>query len=125
MAFTDDFLELMPDIVGIEAYGGEDEFGDPLPYGPLTLFQCRIVGKGLSVRRQASEDDTVIYDIYLDVREDPFRTFTTKDRITLPPDQGFLDLTPEIFTVGRFPDEDNEPHHIKLQCGWMYHRQGQ
>jgi len=125
MSFEEDFLELMPDVVGIQAYMGEDHHGDPLPYGPMTAFRCRIVGKGLSLRRTASEDDTVIYDIYLDVREDPFRTFTTDDKVILPPNQGFPDETPVIFSVGRYPDEDSRPHHVKLQCGWMYHRQGQ
>jgi hypothetical protein len=121
--FEDDFLELMPDIVGIEAWSGDDEFGDPRPFGPLTLFNCRIVGKGIALRRQFGEDETVIYDIYLDVREDPFRVFTLQDRITLPPSQGFQDQTPVIFAVGRYPDEDKEPHHILIQAGWMYHRQ--
>jgi hypothetical protein len=125
MAFTKDFLELMPHIVGIEAYGGEDHSGDPLPYGPLTPFRARVVGKGIALRRTAAEDDTVIYDIYLDVSEDPFRLFHPQDRITLAPGEGYRDEHPEIFSIGRYPDEDYKPHHVKIQCGWMYHRQGQ
>jgi hypothetical protein len=46
------------------------------------------------------------------------------DMIVLPEDEAWIDRTPEIFALGRMTDEDGH-HHTKIQCGWMYHRQGQ
>lgn len=95
-------------------------------------FRCRITGKALSIRHRMTEEDTVIFDIYVYPfpilaaggfdYDTPTEVFRTTDRITLPDDQAFIDTTPLIFAVGRETDELGH-HHVKLQCGWMYHRQ--
>lgn len=117
-----EFLELMPDYVKIYPFTGTYDFeGNPIRATEGVEYRARIVGKGLSVRRRSDEEDTVIYDVYIDAGNDVIRM---EDKIELPPDQAWIDTTPEIFTVGRFSDEFGM-HHTKIQCGWMYHRQGQ
>ena len=117
-----EFLELMPDYVRIYPFLGTYDFeGKPQRATTPVEYPARIVGKGLAVRRKQDEEDTVIYDVYIDAGEDVIRM---EDQIELPPNQAWIDTTPEIFTVGRFSDE-NGIHHTKIQCGWMYHRQGQ
>lgn len=116
-----DFLDLMPYVFAIARHLGTDFDGnsqyDPVPF----TYRCRIVGKGLALRRQFSEELTVIVDIYFDPGNEEF---TAKDQVYLPPSQAFMDETPVIFSIGRFPDDEGH-HHVKIQCGWMYHRQGQ
>ena len=115
-----EFLEMMPHRVKISPYLGDDFNGDP-QFGQPTEYQCRIVGKGIALRRRSDEDDTVIYDIYLDAGDDVIKT---EDKIELPPDAAWIDQTPLIFAVGRYTDDEGI-HHTKVQCGYMYHRQGQ
>lgn len=117
-----EFLELMSDYVKIYPWLGTYDFeGNPQRAADPIEYQARIVGKGLAVRRRADEEDTVIFDVYIDPKDDVIRL---EDKIELPPDAAWMDTTPEIFTVGRFTD-DKGLHHTKIQCGWMYHRQGQ
>lgn len=123
-----DFLDLMPHIVTIQPWLSEDFHGGD-SYGDPVRYIARVVGKGIALRRREGEEDTVIYDIYIGALENgepvPETTvFTTRDKITLPADQGLQDETPLIFSIGRFPDEKGQ-HHTKIQCGFMYHRQGQ
>lgn len=121
MSFEKEFHELMPHSIIIEPYTGES-FRGVKTYGPPKPYEhCRIVGKGLSLRTTAQEQDTVVFDIYVDAGTDVIKI---EDRLTLPADQAWLDQTPEIFAVARETDEDGH-HHTKIQCGWMYHRQGQ
>ena len=121
MAFELDFLDMMPHTVAVERWTGQDFHSvdqyEPEPY----TYRCRIVGKGIAIRRQGGEEDAIIVDIYADTRGDRIQM---QDRITLPSHAAWLDLTPVIFSVGNFTDEDGF-HHTKVQCGWMYHRQGQ
>lgn len=134
MAFELEFLELMPHVVKVFPYLGEDFYGDPQhDMENPRRYRCRIVGKGLALRTKMSDQETVIYDIYVGPRLDENDqivpnssgdAFHIEDKIVLPPDQVFTDQTPVIFAVGRFPD-DTGHHHTKIQCGWMYHRQGQ
>lgn len=133
MAFEPDLLELMPHVVRVQSFLGEDFRGEK-SYGPeIKRYRSRIVGKGIALRTRAAEQDTVIYDIYIGPRilddgtldftavADPFRI---EDKLTLPDDLAWSDQTPEIFAVARETDEEGH-HHTKIQCGWMYHRQGQ
>lgn len=115
-----EFLGMMPHTVTVEPYVADDFHGNPT-YGEAKSYACRIVGKGLSLRRREGEENTVVFDLYLDAGPD---VITTEDRVTLPDDAAFIDRTPEIFSVGKYTD-DNGHHHTKIQCGWMYHRQGQ
>lgn len=115
-----EFLELMPHTVMISPFlgrdfDGVDQFGDPVEY------RARIAGKGIALRRRSDEDDTVIFDVYIDAGDNIIRT---EDKIELPPDAAWIDETPLIFSVGRYTD-DRGVHHTKIQCGYMYHRQGQ
>lgn len=120
MSFEAEFLEMMPHEITLEPWLEQDFHGAD-SYGPPRTYRCRIVGKGIALRRRDQEDTTVIFDIYAHTGGDVVKI---EDRITLPDDQAFLDRTPEIFAVGRFTDEQGH-HHTKIQCGWMYHRQGQ
>jgi hypothetical protein len=117
-----DFLDMMPDRItvlrftGVGFHGGK-EYDEANP----REYQCRIVGKGIALRRTETEDSALIVDIYADTGND---TLTLDDKITLPADPAWIDSTPEIFSIGRYTDEEGQ-HHTKIQCGWMYHRQGQ
>jgi len=134
MAFELEFLELMPHIVTVIPYTGEDFFGDPVyDVDNPRRYRARIVGKGLALRTKLSDQETVIYDLYIGPRLDDDDQiiqdssgdiFRIEDKIVLPPDEVYTDQTPLIFAIGRFPD-DTGHHHTKIQCGWMYHRQGQ
>ena len=122
MSFEKDFLDMMPHTITILNYLRDDFSGAPVydEDNPRT-YRCRIVGKGISLRTRQGEDDTVIFDIYADMKGDPLKQ---EDKIVLPADVAWNDQTPLIFAIGRYPDEDSH-HHVKIQCGWMYHRQGQ
>lgn len=119
--FEDDFLELMPHTVNIYQYTGQDEDTRPIHNPvPLTL-RARITGKILSLRRFEKEDTTVVFDVYVKSGDN---VITTRDKLELPNDAVWVKGFPVIFAVARISDEDGH-HHTKLQCGWMYHRQGQ
>lgn len=120
MAFEAEFLTMMPHTVTVEPFLGVDRFNAP-SYGPAAIFRARIVGKVISLRRSEKEDASGIFDVYLDAGAS---VFTVDDRLTLPADAAWVDATPIIFAVARATDESGH-HHVKLQCGFMYHRQGQ
>lgn len=126
------FLRMMPHTIQRAPETGRT-FKNVKSYGDDESFRCRITGKVLALRRNISEEDTVIFDIYICPYpvvdgviqwSAPVAIFRVTDRITLPDDQAFIDQTPVVFAVGRLTDEKGH-HHVKLQCGWMYHRQGQ
>lgn len=123
MSFEAEFLELMPDEVEVMHHLGQDFEGNDLYTIPPKKYRCRIVGKGIALRKRFSEESTVIFDIYIPAPPGG-QKFTIEDQVILPDDEAWIDRTPQLFAVGRFPDQDGH-HHIKLQCGWMYHRQGQ
>lgn len=119
--FEDEFLTMMPHEIEVNHHLGQDFEGNDVYADAPVLYQCRIVGKGIALRRRFGDDMTVIYDIYVHAGNN---VFTTEDQVILPEDEAWVDRTPIIFAVGRYTDEDGH-HHVKLQCGWMYHRQGQ
>lgn len=131
MSFEAEFLSMMPYEVLVAPFVGLDRNNEP-SYGEDVRFKARIVGKVISLRRSEREDATPVFDVYLggiirpDGRIVPVGNIllTTNDRVTLPPNEGWVDETPIIFAVARATDEDGH-HHVKLQCGFMYHRQGQ
>lgn len=122
--FEDDFLELMPDTLQVEHWDGvsRDAEGQPSNFSAVEPYRCRIAGKAVTLRRPMEEQDGIIYDIWL-YNHDQAR-FRQEDRITLPVSFQFLQEPVVIFTVGSFGDQDGQ-HHVKIQCGWQYHRQGQ
>lgn len=127
MSFEDEFLDLMPHEVQVQHWLGEDFEGNDIFAATAQRYQCRIAGKGIALRKQFSEDTTVIFDIWLDPHPlggGPLATFKTEDKVTLPDDVAWIDRTPVLFAVARLTDDEGH-HHVKLQCGWMYHRQGQ
>lgn len=111
----------MPHTIEVLHHLGSDFEGEDVYADAPVEYRCRIVGKGIALRRRFGEDQTVIYDIYV---HSGSNVFTTEDKVILPEDAVWTDQTPLIFAVGRYTDEDGH-HHTKLQCGWMYHRQGQ
>lgn len=134
--FESEFLELMPHIISVRHVGAYTVYGvpDPNGYSVAKHYYCRITGKKLSLRRRDGEEDTVIYDVWarpwpIGAKPTELSTFTVHDKVILP-DDGTFDsvigsrVDPIIFATERVSDEDGY-HHIKLQFGWMYHRQGQ
>jgi len=122
MAMEREFLEFMPYTVVVHRFLSMDFTGNKVyDTAHPKSYRARIVGKGLSLRRHQGEEDTVVFDIYMDTGNDVIHM---EDQIILPDDEVWIDQTPEIFSVGRFPDDVGH-HHTKIQCGWMYHRQGQ
>lgn len=121
MSFEKDFLDLMPHTVKIYRAGPPNFNDEPTYPDPPKVYRARIVGKGLVLRDRQGQQDTVVFDVYIDMGDD---VVTQEDKIELPADLAWMDSTPEIFSVGRYDDEEGH-HHTKIQCGWMYHRQGQ
>ncbi len=39
---ADDLLDLMPHHITLEAFGGKDDHGDPLPYGPVRTYHAYV-----------------------------------------------------------------------------------
>lgn len=124
MAFESEFLELMPHTIGVEHWDGAsyDQQGRPSGFGATVNYRCRISGKAVAVRRSTDEQEAVIYDIW--VYNHASSRFYQEDRVTFPVSFMFSQDRPSIFTIGSYTDQDSQ-HHVKLQCGWMYHRQGQ
>lgn len=121
MAFEEDFLEFMIDTVTIEPYLYMDAKKAKV-YGPAVSFAARISGKGVSLRRFDKEEFANIVDVWINAGD---VVITVNDRLTLPVANGvWVDRTPAIFAIGRYTDQDGQ-HNVKVQCGWMYHRQGQ
>lgn len=131
MSFEAEFLDFMPFTVAVAPFIGLDR-NNEASYGADVNYRARIVGKVISLRRSEKEDATPVFDVYLGgiVNLDGSITpvgntlFTTNDKVTLPVNQGWVDETPIIFAVARATDDEGH-HHVKLQCGFMYHRQGQ
>lgn len=121
MAFEREFLSMMPHTVTVAPFVSRDAYGVPI-YGPAVAYRARITGKALALRRGDRMDDTVVFDVYLDVSQGA--VITVEDQLTLDGDGAWTKNQPIIFTVARVSDEDGH-HHVKLQCGWTYHRQGQ
>ena len=122
MSIEPEFFEMMDDMITLVPFLNFDFHGEAV-YDTANprFYRCRIVGKGLSIRRREGEEDAIIVDIYADTGGD---RLTLQDMIVLPEDDAWIDRTPVIFSLGRFKD-DISHHHTKIQCGWMYHRQGQ
>lgn len=120
MGFEPEFLTMMPDTVTIEPCTGRDTYNDKV-FGPAVSYRARITGKILALRRDVTEDLSVIFDVYIYSNGN---RVTPEDRLTLPATGEWVDRTPMIFAVAHYTDPDGR-HHTKVQCGWMYHRQGQ
>jgi hypothetical protein len=127
VAFDRQFLDFMPDTVQIAPFISYDRF-KVAAYGPAVTYQARISGKMVALRRADKQEDANIMDVWIGARVDGLPLGTTRitieDQLTLPNVAAYPDFTPVIFTVGRWTDDTGQ-HHIKVQCGWMYHRQGQ
>jgi len=124
MALEPEFLELMRHTILVEHWDGvsRDESGQPSAWGAAVSYRCRVAGKVVTLRRVDSAQDAIIYDIWLRNHTDAH--FREEDRVTLPTELQFRQEYPSIFTIGVF-DDTVGLHHVKLQCGWQYHRQGQ
>jgi len=120
MSFDLDFLDMMKDTVIIAPFTGIDTYNRPT-FGAAVSYRARIAGKDIALRAPTSENNTPIFDIWVYSRG---VLITIDDKLTLPNDPAWRDRTPVIFAVGAYTDEDST-HHAKIQCGWMYHRQGQ
>lgn len=133
MSFELDFLSMMPHTITMKPRIDFDIHGEP-SYGPEVQYRCRITGKFIPLRSATMQSDTPIFDIYCGAKVDPddpnnFISMTNEvigveDFIQLPNDPAWIDGTPEIFAIARETDDDGH-HHVKIQCGWKYHRQGQ
>lgn len=125
MSWDPDFEDMLPHTIEIQAWDGTyTENGQPNHNPTAVSYSARVSGKKISARRAESEGDNQdIFDIWFTASAGT--KITVNDKVTLPNEQVFSeDRTPVIFAVGRIADEDGQ-HHVKLQCGWRYHRQGQ
>jgi len=126
MAWDKQFLSMFPHTVTVQAWNGSyDENGQPLHTGSAIVeYPARVSGKKISSRRVESEGDNQdIFDVWLHATGAV--KFTVNDKLTLPDEVVFSEnRVPNIFAIGRVSDDDGQ-HHVKLQCGWRYHRQGQ
>jgi len=120
MAFESEFLSMMPHTVTVAPFVSRDKYNIPT-YGPPVAFRARITGKILSIRKSDKSDESVIFDVYIQAGT---TRITAQDQLILDGDPAWVDGTPVIFAVARSTDDDGH-HHVKLQCGWQYHRQGQ
>lgn len=122
MSFDPDFWSLMPDTLRIEPWAGQDTYGAAV-YGPPADFPCRVSGKAVSLRKSGGSDRTPIFDIWA-CTGDTF--ISNSDRVTILGNDPRWSQEGKIllFAVGQYTD-DGGMHHTKLQCGFMYHRQGQ
>lgn len=128
MSFEREFLEFMPHVVAVFAKTGTDRHGAAVHASTGVAYRCRISGKVVSLRRSDKEDVGSILDVWLGARVDelPLGTspITIADKVELPNESIWFDRYPVVFAVGHYTDPQGL-HNIKLQCGWMYHRQGQ
>jgi hypothetical protein len=124
MSFEPEFLEMMVNTVTVEHWDGvsQDQSGEPSNFSAPVSYRCRIAGKAVALRRPDNTQEAIIFDCWL-YNHDAAQ-FRQADRITIPPSFQFMPGRPSIFTVGSFGDTDTQ-HHVKLQFGWQYHRQGQ
>jgi hypothetical protein len=126
MAFDRSFLKLMDAVVTVAPFISYDRGNQPT-YGPAVEFHARVSGKLVSLRRSEKQDWASIMDVWLGPRVDggdePVK-ITLQDQLILPDEPVWVDRYPVIFAIGRYTD-DTAHHHAKLQCGSMYHRQGQ
>lgn len=120
MAFETEFLEFMQETITIETFLYQNAEKVKV-YGPARSYRARISGKGISLRRSEKEELASIVDVWLYAGND---AISVNDRLTLPDNGAWTDRTPVIFAVARYTDTDGQ-HNAKIQCGWMYHRQGQ
>jgi len=119
--FESEFLQMMPHTVTIYPKTGYTVNSIPAHATTGKVYRCRIVGKNLSLRRSQASEQTVVFDIYVNAGND---VIGMEDKIELPADGAWLSRYPVLFAVARATDDEGH-HHTKLQCGWMYHRQGQ
>lgn len=129
--FDPEFLTMMPHTIQWQSLTGIDSHGNR-SYGTARRYRCRVTGKYLPLRTGTADDQAPIFDIFIGAQIEDDGTFTPvgddvfgpDDLLTLPAGAEWIDGTPEIFAIGRNTDEDGH-HHVKIQCGWKYHRQGQ
>jgi hypothetical protein len=119
------FLDAFSYTVDIQRWDGTYD-GNGLPQHSATVltFRCRISGKKLGERRPSTDEDNQdVFDIWFEDTEN--LSFTVKDKVILPDDAPFAENRyPTIYAVARVTRWDGQ-HHIKMQLGWQYHRQGQ
>jgi hypothetical protein len=116
-----DFLTMFPHTVNIYRQTGVNKHGSPVHAATPVAYRARITGKTLAVRRYLSEQDSVVFDVFVDAGTD---IITHHDKLELPDNDVYVERYPEVYAIDRVSDEDGA-HHLKIQCGWVYHRQGQ
>lgn len=126
MAFESEFYTMFAHVVELQLWDGTyDRFGIPNHSAEVLAFPARISGKKLGERRPMTEGDNQdVFDIWF---HDPDNhTYTINDKVILPSDDAAFaqGRFPTIYAVVRVTDDDGQ-HHVKIQCGWQYHRQGQ
>jgi hypothetical protein len=136
--FEAEFLTMMPHEVSLQLLVGYTSTMEPIyetdedDQPVIRRYRARVTGKSLSLRQPTEEEVTPIFDIYLGARllddgswrpvgDDPIEEGA---KLILPDDPAWAHGTVVIFAVGRNTDEDGH-HHVKIQLGWRYHRQGQ
>lgn len=125
MSLDPQLLALMPHTVTLTAPTGKNGQGLPTYVGGVPKsYQARIVGMSMAIRMREQDDRQRLFNVYVAMGSDPV---TASYRLQLPTSSEWEDgsekTDPIIFSVLRETDEEGS-HHVKLTCGFMYHRQG-
>lgn len=121
MSFDPQFYTMFSEQLKVTPVTGRDKYNNPVTGTPWTV-PCRVAGKGIALRRKDGDDETPIFDLWALTNG---RDISHDDQLEI------IGTNPQwkqgrmiLFAIGNYTD-DHGTHHTKLQCGWMYHRQGQ
>lgn len=116
-----DFLDMMPYTVTLMAPTGKNAQGLPTYVGGVNVsMRARIVGPVQDLRTPKGSERAELYTVWV-----ASVTLIDADyKLTLPAAAPWNSRTPLIFSANLVTDERGM-HHIKITCGFMYHRQGQ
>ena len=104
----DDFTDFMTDIVTIEPFASQDDYGKPT-FGAGVAYACRIDG---ATSKRVSIDG-VERSVQAAVYIPGVPAIGPNDRLTMP--AGWAPAQPPILRVAVFTDEAG-PHHTEVLC---------
>ena len=105
-----EFRDFLVNTVTLERMETRDAYGAPA-WGVPISYPARVVGKTRLVRDARGRETVSRYTVYIGATP----AVTPEDRITLPDEYSLgstATLTPPILSVGQFPDESGDLHHV-------------
>jgi hypothetical protein len=106
MGFEAAFREFMHQVVTVEPWISQDDYGNAI-YGPPSSYKARVVGRQRMVRSAIGEEVISSKTIYLNGPVE----LSIKDRLRLPSGE---EVT--IFAIAHLPDEEGD-HHTVVYTG--------